>query len=479
MMKVAVIFMCVALANATQQAAQTAQMDGQDFSSILVTAAPTSFAPTAMPTEEPTVEPSAEPTVEPTQTEEPTAEPTEEPTAVPTAPPTQGPTACCRPKPEPCLDGSHGCDPYSTVCASLEIVQNGYGYNRTYFCECLVGFEPSDEIFKCCPPEGCETPAPTKEPSVSPTPEPSVEPTEQPTEEPSVAPTAAPTLCKEYCCQDQLVLWHIPGSESHACDDYGEVVQKESDIESCHKLCVQDTHCLYFSVSETGDCYHGEFCGGEMKEHAEQLPKDATNPGGIYQLYCAMEGSIEQTCTGKPTYDKEVGFLTYCFDKCEDATECSYFVYHEHTSQCQLFDECAGFEAAGDDQALIYMMHEEAFGKDSGAMKAHHHKHGHGDFDKEEEEAAAAAEATAPADEAADVEVAADGAEQIVFEESARSESVRVSTGSASQYAAVIAASGGVALFALLVVAVHFRRTRAQAPLMASSAMDHSDLASI
>ena len=74
-----------------------------------------------------------------------------------------------------------------------------------------------------------------------------------------------------------------------------------------------------------------------------------------------MEGSIEKTCSGKPTFDQEVGFLTYCFDKCEDEDECSYFVYHEHTSQCQLFNECTEFENAGDNQALIYMMHGTSF----------------------------------------------------------------------------------------------------------------------
>ena len=95
-------------------------------------------------------------------------------------------------------------------------------------------------------------------------------------------------MCQEYCCQDQLVLWHIPGSESHVCDDYGEAVESDSDIESCHKLCVQDQKCLYFSVTEDGTCYHGEFCGGTMKEHAEKLPKDATNPGGIYQCKCPL-----------------------------------------------------------------------------------------------------------------------------------------------------------------------------------------------
>ena len=185
-MKAALLLCVLALANGAKQ---TQQADQQDFSSILVTAAPTSFAPTAMPSEAPTTEsPTNEPTKEPT-TGSPTLEPTEEPTAEPSAPPTPAPTACCRPKPEPCLDGQHGCDPYSTVCASLEVVQNGYGYNRTYFCECLVGFEPSDEIFKCCPPEGCPTPAPTPKPTQSPTPKPSAEPTLEPTSKPSTSPT--------------------------------------------------------------------------------------------------------------------------------------------------------------------------------------------------------------------------------------------------------------------------------------------------
>jgi hypothetical protein len=216
-----------------------------------------------------------------------------------------------------------------------------------------------------------------------------------------------------------------------------------------------------------------------MKEHAEDLPEDASNPGGIYQLYCAMEGSIEKTCTGTSTFDKEVGFLTYCFDKCEESEACSYFVYHEHTSQCQLFETCTEFANAGDNQALIYMMHEEAFGKASGAIKGHHIKHGFSDHAAGEETHYHTHDGTLLTGGDAALGDDADAAEGVVFEESARSESTIRSTTSASKYAAVVAASGGVALFALLVVAVHFRRTRGQAPLMASAAMSQDTLASI
>jgi len=218
-------------------------------------------------------------------------------------------------------------------------------------------------------------------------------------------------LCEEYCCQDQLVLWHIPGSELHKCDDYGEAVASDSDIEGCHKLCVQDVTCLYFSVDEDGTCFHGEFCGGEMKEHAEKLPDNEKNPGGIYQLYCAMSGSVEKTCTGKTSFDQEVGFLTYCFDKCEGSDECRYFTYREHTSRCELFETCAEFEE-GSDQSLVYMMHEEAFGKEvnAGAIKAHHHKHGLGKHFDGQELSATAEQATVGTKQASGAATAALGA---------------------------------------------------------------------
>jgi hypothetical protein len=160
-------------------------------------------------------------------------------------------------------------------------------------------------------------------PAAKPTAKPTAEPTDAPL--PTLAPTVEPTVCEMYCCENQLVMWHIPGSEGHACDDFGEPVAIDTDLENCNKLCVLDPTCLYFSVDDDGSCFNGEFCGNEMKEHAELLPIEENNPGGIYQLYCAMEGSYDKTCSGTPSTNEEVGFLTVCFDKCakEEGTVCS------------------------------------------------------------------------------------------------------------------------------------------------------------
>jgi hypothetical protein len=46
-----------------------------------------------------------------------------------------------------------------------------------------------------------------------------------------------------------------------------------------------------------------------MKEHAEKLPDNEKNPGGIYQLYCAMSGRYNARATGP--YSVPLSRLSY------------------------------------------------------------------------------------------------------------------------------------------------------------------------
>ena len=53
-----------------------------------------------------------------------------------------------------------------------------------------------------------------------------------------------------------------------------------------------DPACLYFSVSTSGECFNGEFCGESEKQDSEALPDDQTNPGGIYQVGACVRACL-------------------------------------------------------------------------------------------------------------------------------------------------------------------------------------------
>jgi hypothetical protein len=94
MMKGICLLIMLATVHAGKHAGGETTQVADDF--MLVTAAPTSFAPTTAPTEEPTKYPTMNPTSEPTKN-------------------------CCLEKVTPCNDGSHGCDPATTVCNIIDI----------------------------------------------------------------------------------------------------------------------------------------------------------------------------------------------------------------------------------------------------------------------------------------------------------------------------------------------------------------------
>jgi hypothetical protein len=119
----------------------------------------------------------------------PSVSPTEA-SPIPTTSPTLMPTL------EVCLDGTHGCDPLTTVCVELSGAPS---------CECLLGFSPNpDDLMSCL--TAAPTSFPTKEevattiPTALPTPS-AVLGTKSPTLAPTHIPTAQPTFAS---CADGL-----------------------------------------------------------------------------------------------------------------------------------------------------------------------------------------------------------------------------------------------------------------------------------
>jgi hypothetical protein len=267
------------------------------------------------------------------------------------------------------------------------------------------------------PPTLVPTLGPTDTPSVAPSVVPTVVPTGMPSFEPTLVPTAAPTsppTCGQYCCTGQLVVAHVPGSEFRSCPDFAErVVIEDSEIEDCHKSCIEDMTCRFFGVDDKSRCLHATSCGGSAVMHYGDLPQNADNPGGIFQLFCAVKtstmfergGSVYDlthaeytkekpvipeekmkhvkdvdyygdysgyyTCAGTAIYDEVVEFLTACYAKCEENyLMCNYFVFHESNYRCQLFPQCSKLVFAGGKETLIYMTQDEAWSKPEGTTKS-------------------------------------------------------------------------------------------------------------
>jgi hypothetical protein len=192
---------------------------------------------------------------------------------------------------------------------------------------------------------------------------------------PTLLPTAAPTQCTEYCCEHQLVIWAVPLSAGQKCK-HGSTTT-DTTFEDCQNSCVSSSSCGYFAFDEVNGCQQSDFSAKcDMKT---RLVDDADTgyEQGLYMLFCSVQGSTDKTCSGKKLPDSGISphhadrTLTNCYDRCfrdeEKDSDCTYFSYHEHTQECELFPHCDdGFvDTEATAQSLVFMMHEEAWGKSS------------------------------------------------------------------------------------------------------------------
>jgi hypothetical protein len=155
-----------------------------------------------------------------------------------------------------------------------------------------------------------------------------------------------------------------------SCKDGYEV--EASDFEACEISCVGSASCGYFAFSDDSVCVQADY-DSNCDVPDNLVPAEGIS-GGVFMLFCAMQGSSEKTCDVEPLGDSAISkkgpdrTLTNCYDRCfedeEKDDDCSYFAYHEHTQMCELFPHCDSFASApAAAQSLVYMMHEEAWGK--------------------------------------------------------------------------------------------------------------------
>jgi hypothetical protein len=178
------------------------------------------------------------------------------------------------------------------------------------------------------------------------------------------------SVCDTYCCDHQLVIWAVPLSGGLVCKDSYEA--DADSFEACEMSCVGSTSCGYFAFNDAGVCLQSTY--ESNCDVPDNLVAAEDNVQGVFMLFCAMQDSTGMTCDNEPLPDSAISTkaadrtLTNCYDRCfedeEKDDDCSYFAYHEHTQMCELFPLCDEFATAPEaSQSLVYMMHEEAWGK--------------------------------------------------------------------------------------------------------------------
>jgi hypothetical protein len=212
-------------------------------------------------------------------------------TSAPVAAPTHAPTW------QACVDGDHGCDPYSTRCVSVTA-----GLIIVTTCNCLEGYVELTnstthcELVQAAPTPnafwGLNTPAPTpvQEPAAF------IEGCDAATTKPSFNP---------FCHGDdrRLALWQFPNSATRYCEKMS-LKENVSSLGDCQDYCGHTlggppvcTDIKYDSHKEF--CYWAPDCSRPREhdlEHEHDLRFHDHESENIYGMQCSFRKNLYQTC---------------------------------------------------------------------------------------------------------------------------------------------------------------------------------------
>jgi hypothetical protein len=216
------------------------------------------------------------------------------PTPVPSKSPTSlAPTHL--PTWTPCEDGTHGCNPRSTVCAAVIA-----GAVHIATCKCKEGYVMEEgSLTECALPTDPPTQRSVKDGFLTPVPTPSLA-------EENMCDTKSTTFVKPFCASTdrQLALWQYPGSNFSFCE--GTTMQTNvSSLGECERFCSiklgGPPACRvvkYLEAEET--CYWAPTCEQpkslvfEMDDITEE-EKDAIR-APVYEMQCSFKRNLYDTC---------------------------------------------------------------------------------------------------------------------------------------------------------------------------------------